>query len=342
MTQCLKIITRQGCERIIRYAFEYARTYGRKKVTCFSKDNIMKMTDGLFHSTFNVIGQEYPDIVQEHIIVDIGTARIATQPELFDVVVMENLYGDIISDVTAEMTGSVGLVGTANIGSHCAMFEAIHGSAPTMANQDIANPSACILASVMMLVHIGQATVAERIHNAWLTTLEQGIHTPDIYTDTLSRQRVGTQAFTQAVIQHLGSNPTTLRPVSYQSALRPMHTSSVMTHPVATKTLVGVDIFVDHGNQAIESLAQAVQAAAGSTFKLSSITNRGAEVWPKHSKDMLCVDQYRCRLLGASNLTLSHGRILEVLAKLAEGGIDFVKTEQLYTFDGQAGYSKDT
>jgi isocitrate dehydrogenase len=181
--QCLKLITRPGCEKIVRYAFEYAKNNGRKKVTCMVKDNIMKMTDGLFYKVFQEIGAEYPDIEQERYIIDIGAARLATRPEIFDVIVTPNLYGDIISDIAAEMTGSVGLAGSANIGEHVAMFEAIHGSAPDIAGQDIANPSGLLLGAVMMLVHIGQHEVASKIHNAWLATLEAGVATQDLLKD---------------------------------------------------------------------------------------------------------------------------------------------------------------
>ena len=167
VTQCLKLITQPGCEKIARFAFEYARAYGRKKVTVMVKDNIMKLTDGLFHTTFDEVAKEYPDIENESYIVDIGAARLADTPERFDVVLLPNLYGDILSDVAAQITGSVGLGGSANIGDNFAMFEAIHGSAPDIAGQGIANPSGLILGAIQMLVYIGQPEVAENIHNAW-------------------------------------------------------------------------------------------------------------------------------------------------------------------------------
>ncbi len=186
--QCLRLITRPGTEKIVRYAFEYARQHNRRKVTCFTKDNIMKMTDGLFHQVFEEIAAEYPEIEHEHWIVDIGAAKLADTPEAFDVIVLPNLYGDILSDVAAQIAGSVGLAGSANIGEHVAMFEAIHGSAPRRAGQDLANPSGLLLGAVMMLVHIGQPEVAERVHNAWLRTIEDGIHTYDIYASGVSRR----------------------------------------------------------------------------------------------------------------------------------------------------------
>ncbi|HEX2610356.1 MAG TPA: NADP-dependent isocitrate dehydrogenase, partial [Gemmatimonadales bacterium] len=207
VVQCLKLITRPGCEKIVHYAFEYARRNHRKKVTCFTKDNIMKMTDGLFHKVFDEIGAAYPDIEKEHWIVDIGVAKLADTPEAFDVVVTPNLYGDILSDVAAQIAGSVGLAGSANIGEHVSMFEAIHGSAPRIAGQNVANPSGLLLGAVMMLVHIGQTEVAERVHNALLRTLEEGIHTHDVFDDAVSSQRVGTHEFAAAVIARLDQRP---------------------------------------------------------------------------------------------------------------------------------------
>ncbi|MDX1902499.1 MAG: NADP-dependent isocitrate dehydrogenase, partial [Gammaproteobacteria bacterium] len=193
--QCLKLVTRPGCERIVHYAFEYARKFNRKKVTCLTKDNIMKMTDGIFHQVFNETAAEYPDIQSEHFIIDIGTALVADQPERFDVIVTSNLYGDILSDVAAQVAGSVGLAGSANVGNHVAMFEAIHGSAPDIAGKNIANPSGMLNGAIQMLIHINQPETAELIENAWLKTLEDGIHTRDIYSKEHSTELVGTKEF---------------------------------------------------------------------------------------------------------------------------------------------------
>src|SRR6266536_2024824 len=200
VVQCLKLISRPGCEKIVRHAFEYARRHARKKVTCFTKDNIMKFTDGLFHKVFEEIGAEYSDVEKEHWIVDIGAAKLADTPEAFDVIVMPNLYGDILSDVAAQIAGSVGLAGSVNIGETAAMFEAIHGSAPRRAGQNLANPSGLLLGAVMMLVHIGQPGVAAVVHNAWLRTLEDGIHTYDIFKPGISKEKVGTKEFSAAVV----------------------------------------------------------------------------------------------------------------------------------------------
>src|SRR5829696_3065522 len=240
--ECLKLISRPGSEKIVRYAFEYAKKFNRKKVTCFIKDNIMKRTDGLFHKIFDQMATEYPDIEADHWIVDIGSAKLADTPENFDVVVMPNLYGDILSDVAAQIAGSVGLAGSSNIGEHGAMFEAIHGSAPRRAGQNLANPSGLLLAGVMMLVHVDQPDVAERVHNAWLRTLEDGIHTYDIYDERVSKQKVGTKEFAQAVVDRVGQEPQQFKPVRYASGSRATtgDLARVQSRPLAQKGLVGV------------------------------------------------------------------------------------------------------
>ncbi|MCS7063650.1 MAG: NADP-dependent isocitrate dehydrogenase, partial [Methylacidiphilales bacterium] len=295
VTQCLKIITRPGCEKIIRYAFEYARAYGRKKVTCFTKDNIMKLTDGLFHKVFDEIGAEYPDIEKEHWIVDIGAAKLADTPENFDVIVMPNLYGDILSDVAAQIAGSVGLAGSANIGDGCAMFEAIHGSAPRRAGQNLANPSGLFLGAIQMLVHIGQGDVATRAHNAWLKTIEDGIHTYDIYKEGVSKQKVGTKEFAEAVVARLGQTPQVLKPVAYSATLqRPLTARPPYTPPSEIKRLVGADVFIAFTGKP-EPLAQKLLPLQADGLKLEMISNRGMKVWPGGLEETFTVDVYRCR-----------------------------------------------
>src|SRR5574343_47890 len=243
VVQCLKLISRPGCEKIIRYAFEYAKVYGRKKVTCFTKDNIMKQTDGLFHQVFDEIAAEYPEIENEHWIIDIGAAKMADTPEVFDVIVTLNLYGDVLSDVAAQIAGSVGLAGSANIGEECAMFEAIHGSAPRRAGQNLANPSGLLQGAVMMLTHIGQTEVAEKVQNAWLKTIEDGIHTYDIFKEGISKQKVGTKEFAEAVIANLGKTPSIFQPVNYANNAT-LSLPKYKRRSSAVKTLEGVDVFV--------------------------------------------------------------------------------------------------
>lgn len=339
--QCLKLISRPGCEKIIRYAFEYAKTYGRKKVTCFSKDNIMKMTDGLFHRTFDEIGKEYLDIEQEHMIVDIGSAIVADKPETLDVVVTLNLYGDIISDIGAQITGSVGLGGSANVGESCAMFEAIHGSAPSIAGKDIANPSGLINAAVMMLVHIGQPEVAAKINNAWLKTLEEGVHTADIYQIGVSSRIAGTREFAEAVIANLGERPRRLKPVEFHTLEKDRLAKVTPPSPGFRKELVGVDVFLDWNEQDRDpnALGQRLNPLAGDGFSLDMITNRGVKVYPEGQPETFCTDHWRCRFLAPKGKSATHAQIIELLSQLEQDGLDFIKTEQLYTINGERGYS---
>lgn len=338
--QCLKLITRPGCEKIIRYAFEYARHQGRKKVTCMVKDNIMKMTDGLFYKVFQEIAQEFPEIEQERYIIDIGSARLATRPEQFDVIVTSNLYGDIISDIAAEMAGSVGLAGSANIGDHVAMFEAIHGSAPDIAGQGVANPSGLLLGAVMMLNHIRQADIAECIHNAWLATLEAGIHTQDLCSQQ-TRIVVSTSQFADAVIAHLGQEPKTFSPVRYQN--RPDQQVTKTTYQrrsPALKKLVGVDVFVHEQNHNPDKLASTLTSTASGTLALQMITNRGIKVWPDGFSETFCTDHWRCRYSVADDqYGVAQKDILQLLSQLTDGGIDVIKIENLYTFDGEKGFA---
>jgi isocitrate dehydrogenase len=338
VVQCLKLISRPGCEKIVRYAFEYAKQQNRKKVTCFTKDNIMKQTDGLFHKVFDEIAAEYPEIENEHWIIDIGAAKLADTPEAFDVIVMPNLYGDVLSDVAAQITGSVGLAGSANIGEECAMFEAIHGSAPRRAGQNVANPSGLLQGAIMMLNHIGQSHVAEKVQNAWLTTLEDGIHTYDIYKEGVSKAKVGTNEFADAVIANLGKIPQHLTPVKYDATYQ-MVLPKYKRKTAAEKELEGIDVFVHWSGENPNELAEKVSKIGLENVKLSMITNRGIKVWPDGFKETFCTDHWRCRFKPVGSNNLAKEQIVEVLKNALNEGVDVVKTENLYRFDGVAAYS---
>jgi isocitrate dehydrogenase len=338
--QSIKLISRPGSERIVRYAFEYARRNHRSKVTCFTKDNIMKISDGLFHKVFDEIAAEYPDIQNEHWIVDIGAAKLADTPKAFDVVVMPNLYGDILSDVAAQIAGSVGLAGSANIGAKYAMFEAIHGSAPRRAGQNLANPSGLLLGAVMMLVHIDQTDIAERVHNAWLRTIEDGVHTYDVYAEGVSKQKVGTREFAQAVVARLGQRPEKLKAARYAAAPKQTPTGAAPgALAPAKKELVGVDVFLDWSAGSAEELGRAVEKLNGDGLRLTMIDNRGVKVYPGGFPDTLTSEFWRCRFLGEPGVSVSPAQIVRLLERVTAAGFDFTKTENLCTYDGKAGYS---
>lgn len=343
--QCLKIVSLPGTEKIIRYAFEYAHANGRKKVTCLVKDNIMKVTDGMFADMFRRVGKEYPGLQQEVQIIDIGTARVATQPDRYDVIVTLNLYGDIISDVTAELTGSVGMAGSANIGDRISMFEAIHGSAPDIAGQGIANPSAMLNAACMMLVHLGMPEKAEAIQNAWLCTLEDGLHPGDIHQEGISKKRVGTIEFADAVIERLGRKPQQLKSVEMKQGTALNFTYD---RPVVKRELCGVDVFICDPDSLPDALAERLRKASHGMLKLKLITNRGVKVWPEGFPETFCTDHWRCRFVGpdveisdnkATYMPIGQRQIVQMLHLLTEAGIDVIKTENLYLFDHVRGFS---
>ena len=336
--QCLKLITRPGCEKIARFAFEYALQSGRKRVTCMTKDNIMKLTDGLFHQVFDEIAAEYPTVENEHMIVDIGAARLADIPERFDVVLLPNLYGDILSDVAAQIAGSVGLAGSSNIGEKCAMFEAIHGSAPDIAGQNLANPSGLILASVMMLQHIGQGNIASTLHNAWLKTIEEGKVTSDIVS--AGGTKLGTKEFTAEVASNLGSNPQTLPQVTYPGEITRTSSSLYTRSKPSNKELVGVDIFLHWRESDADTLAVALRTAETSSLHLQMITNRGVKVWPNGLPETFCTDHWRCRFMSKNpNQIITHSDIIALLQRISAIGLDFIKSENLCNFDGIPGFA---
>jgi len=338
VTSCIKLISRPGTEKIVRYAFEYARLHNRKKVTCFAKDNIMKMTDGLFHKVFDEIAALFPDIQKEYWIVDIGAAKMADTPEAFDVIVMPNLYGDILSDVAAQIAGSVGLAGSANIGEKCAMFEAIHGSAPRRAGQNLANPSGLLLGSILMLVHINLPEAAERIHNAWLRTIEDGVHTYDVFTEGVSKVKVGTKEFAAAVTERLGQRPNILKPVVYakrsEATATPQATSAAS--PVAME-LKGIDVFVYWPSRNPNELAAKVGKLATQGLSLQMIDNRGVKVWPAGIAETFCTDSFRCRFV--SDGAADRGKLIDLVKRISDSGVDVVMTCTLRMYDGHPGYS---
>ena len=338
VVQCIKLISRPGSEKIIRYAFEYAKANNRKHVTCMTKDNIMKHADGLFHSIFKEVAKEYPEITSDHYIIDIGSARLANDPERFDVIVTLNLYGDILSDIASDISGSVGLGGSANIGDDFAMFEAIHGSAPDIARKGIANPAGLLNGACMMLVHLGQGAVAAKIQNALLKTLEDGIHTGDIYKEGLSSQKVDTDGFEAALIERLGQKPTKF-PVVELSEARPINIKLKPTAPVK-KELLGVDVFLnyDEAGRDPDVLGARMEAISTENLKLKVISNRGVQVYPDGKPEIFKSDHWIVRFMAIKD-TASHIDIIELLGRITNAGLDFIKMENLYLMDGVRAYT---
>jgi isocitrate dehydrogenase len=247
----------------------------------------------------------------------------------------------VLSDVAAQIAGSVGLAGSANIGEHVSMFEAIHGSAPRRAGQNLANPSGLLLGAVMMLVHVGLTDHAERVHNAWLRAIEDGIHTYDIYDDKVSKQKVGTKEFADAVIERLGQTPQILKARQYRKG-EESHVIAAAEKKAPLKELVGVDVFLDWTKGSANALGDALSKVNGDGVKLTMISNRGVKVWPGGHTETFCSDHWRCRFLTeSSGGKVAHPQVVSLLSRIAEAGYDFIKTEGLYTFDGERGFSLD-
>jgi len=260
--------------------------------------------------------------------------------------VMPNLYGDVLSDVAAQIAGSVGLAGSSNIGENVAMFEAIHGSAPRRAGQNLANPSGLFLGSILMLVHINQPDIAEAAHNAWLRTIEDGVHTYDMYKEGVSSEKVGTKEFAAAVVSRLGQKPETLKAVTYAANVVDRDPKPIYTiREQQTKDLVGVDIFIDWWKGAFYGVANElgplVEALSGDGLKLQNIANRGVKVYPDGQPDTFTVDHWRCRFVAPTGEgeAVTHKQIVSLMQRFTEAGLDVIKTENLYNFDGVKGYS---
>ncbi len=340
--QALKLISLPSSLDISKFAFDYAQKFNRKRVTCMMKDNIMKFTDGIFHKAFKQVATLYSKIVADSFLIDIGAARVATEPENFDVIVTENLYGDILSDIVAQLAGSVGLAGSANLGKDIAMFEAIHGSAPDIAGKNIANPSGILNAAIMMLVHIGESKTASIVENAWLKTIEDGIHTKDIYNSNISKQCVGTKEFSQAIISNLGNKPKILATSKYENLKKSLFSSKDINFdiPVCEKKLVGSDIFINFAYCGYDDLAKKLISLAQGKLELKLISKNGVKVWPGDLAVKICNDHWCCRFVADDNYTeIKQKDVLDLLNYLHDANLEVIKIENLYTFDGKRGFS---
>jgi isocitrate dehydrogenase len=334
--QCTKIITRSGSEKICRHAFEYAKKHNRKKITCLTKDNIMKMTDGTFHAAFDCVAKDYPDIQAEHYIVDIGMAKVATAPETFDVIVTENLYGDILSDIVALTSGSVGLAGSSNIGNEYAMFEAVHGSAPDIAGKNIANPSGLLNAAVHMIIYIGQMGTAKLIYDAWLKTLEDGTHTADLYNEKISKQKVGTKEFAEAVIENLGKKPKILSELivsnDLESKINKVEDNYEQDYKI--KKLVGSDIILAWDRSS--NFDRVIELFKSNKLQIIAIYSKGLAIWPGNPKSVS--DQITCRFIAGEKQTITNSDVNSILANLEENNFDVVRMDKLYLYDEKEGF----
>lgn len=322
VAQGLKLITRQGSLAVIRYAFEQARKLGRQKVTCVHKANIHKLTDGLFLEVFRQVAAEYTDIETSDIIVDNCCMQLVTRPEQFDVLVLPNLYGDIVSDLCAGIVGGLGVAPGGNIGRTCAVFEAVHGSAPDIAGKGLANPTALLLSGIQMLQYIGWVGYANAIQNALNSALAADKKTGDLGGS------LSTEEFTDEVIARL-------KPALSTGPLTEV--SDRVTHPIPeqiseTWLLHGVDVFIEWSD-GLPVLPKEI-----GPLTLTMMSNRGTKVWPGELPDIMLVDHYRARY--TTNGEMKRSDALEVLKTLEENGFMWCHVELLNSVDNQPRYSK--
>lgn len=336
-----RFITRPGSLQVIRYAFEMARKKQARRITCGHKANIMKITDGLFLECFREVAREYPEIQADDVIVDDLCMKLVTRPDLFDVVVLTNLQGDIVSDLCAGLVGGLGFAPSANIGDHICIFEAVHGTAPDIAGKNIANPTALLLSGLTMLRHLGLMEQAAIIENALLYTLEAGYRTGDF--GDRSKPALDTTSFAQAIIGHFGQKPAhgaksvlpnkPVTPTVFKLEKNPL----IMSLEKEDESIVGVDMFVESAEQPTEVAEKCLKHTLD-LFKLVTISNRGTQVWPKGSVFTNLVNQYRCRFESVGDLPLSQTDIIELYRRLSTD-FKICSTELLNMWGDKKAYS---
>lgn len=336
-----RFITRPGSMQVIKYAFEMARKKGCRRITCGHKANIMKITDGLFLEVFYEVAKDYPELKADDVIVDDLCMKLVTRPDYFDVVVLTNLQGDIVSDLCAGLVGGLGFAPSANIGDHICIFEAVHGTAPDIAGKNIANPTALLLSGLSMLRHLGLMQQAARIENALLYTLEQGIHTGDFGSrETTS---VNTTQFVAAIIDNFDKQPALgARPVIEnlpvtQTQFKLEKNPMLETKEINEEIIVGVDMFIE-SNEQPNAVAEKCLQHTLDIFKVVTISNRGTQVWPKGSVFTNLVNQYRVRFESIGEEPRTQIDILELQKRLSKD-FKICSSELLNMWDGKKAYS---
>jgi isocitrate dehydrogenase len=336
VAQCLKLMSKKGCERIVRLAFEVAVAQGRQSVHCASKANIMKQTEGLMKRTFEEVAREYPQIKAHHIIVDNCAHMLVRAPEEFEVIVTSNMNGDILSDLSSGLIGGLGFAPGANLGDGIAIFEAVHGSAPRYAGQNIANPTAVLLSATMMLRHIDEFALAQKIEDALIVTFEQGTYTQDVKPEG----SVSTSAFADRVIENLGhrSKEWTARDHK-QLQIRPLAAGRDWVRP-QTRTAVGVDVFVESAASPAELGPQIEALVTDLPVRLKMISNRGTKVYPDNGGMTDCVDHWRCRFMRRDeSQPLDDATVLTLLGRIG-ASMRWMHVEKLETHDGAIAYTR--
>ena len=336
VAQCLKLISRKGCDKIVRLAFEFARSEGRRSVACATKSNIMKLTEGELKRSFERIAPEYPEIEAWHVIIDNCAHQLVKKPEQFDVIVTTNMNGDILSDLTSALVGGLGFAPSANLGSDVAIFEAVHGSAPKYAGRDVINPSAVVLSAVMMLKYLGEFEAAETVEHAVLSTLQQGTLTGDVVGYD---RGVSTSAYAKAIIANLGARVDGYTVRRAQPILIPPALRDPITVRPTSREIIGTDIFVETGLYPEQLGPVLERIAEPSALRLKMISNRGTKVYPDGNRNIDVVDQYRCRFVRRNDEPLALAAVRDLIGRV-EAELAWCHIELLQHFDGQPSFTK--
>jgi isocitrate dehydrogenase len=333
----LKLISREGCEKIVKLAFAFAIAEERKSVHCATKSNIMKLTEGLLQHTFEEFAPKYPSIESKHILIDNCAHQLAMRPEQFDVIVTTNMNGDILSDLTSGLTGGLGFAPSANIGNDVSIFEAVHGSAPDIAGKNKANPTALILSAAMMLRHIGEGKAANDVEQAVLVTLESGLRTSDMIGVT---NPASTTEFSQAVISNLGKRSKVSPPRDYKKVELPPAQPGVNIVSAANRRVSGVDIYIESSLEPKALAAGLEKSTQSSPMRLQMITNRGAMVFPSSDRRVSLVDHFRCRFVLRDGADSASDADILALLQIVGGQHRWMHVEKLQEFDGEPAFSK--
>jgi isocitrate dehydrogenase len=340
VAQCLKLISRKGCEKIVRMAFEFARSEGRKSVACATKSNIMKFSEGMLKRTFEEIAKEYPEIESWHVIIDNACHQLVKKPEQFDVIVTTNMNGDIMSDLTSALVGGLGFAPSANLGSDVAIFEAVHGSAPKYAGKNVINPTAVLCSGIMMLRYMGEFEAASKVENALIMTMEAGTHPTGDVVGYDSPKAAKTSDFADAIISNFGKLPTNYKIRDHKPIK--MHEFTMESGLIKPKTrrVVGMDVFLELAEHPTKVGPVLEKLVEGTPLKLKMMSNRGTQVYPDKGTLIDCVDQSRCRFLVRDAAgSVDDAVLMDVLNKIASKYM-WAHIEKLQEFDGAMGFTK--
>jgi isocitrate dehydrogenase len=338
VAQALKLISAKGSERIARFAFEYARSEGRTKVACATKANILKFSEGEMKRAFEKVAPDYPEIEPWHVIVDNAAHQLVKRPEQFEVIVMTNMNGDILSDESSALIGGLGFAPSANMGNEVAIFEAVHGSAPKYAGKNVINPTAVLLSAVLMLRYLGLFDQASAIEHAVFVTLGSGVLTGDV----LGYDRgTPTTEYADAIIGNLGKRTETWTVRDVKPLVLPELDPAPDYVKATSRAVVGLDVFVESPLSASELGASMMELTHDTRLSLKMISSRGTKVFPPTGALTETGDHFRCRFIIKEDPgDLPDEDVYQLLTRISRRH-RWMHIEKLQEFDGELGFTRD-